>query len=378
MIFFKDFIKADFISRPNRFVVFCKINGKKIKAYLPNPGRLHELFFSGVTLYLEKNDKATRTTKYTVIAVERDNIPIMLHTHRTNDIVEQLLKKGLVPGFGKITSMRREVKQGRSRFDFFIESKSKSTFIEVKSCTLTSKSVAMFPDAVTARGKKHLEELAELSTKSQKGVVLFLINSPSATMFLPDYHTDPDFAETMLKVRNKISIIPLAVKWDKIMSIDLSQLRILKIPWKILEREFRDSGCYFIILKLSKPKIINVGSLGKIKFEKGYYIYTGSAKKNLVKRIKRHRSTGKKTFWHIDYLREKAEFITDLPIRTSDDIECSLARDMKNISVEEVSGFGCSDCKCSSHLFRMKDNPLSNKKFMEVLLYYRLERIVKM
>lgn len=377
MIFINKIIKANFISRPNRFIVICRLNGDNIKAYLPNPGRLRELLFENVILYLERDNKESRKTEYTVIAVERDNFPVMLHTHRTNDIVHHLLEQGVVPGLEKIKIIQREITHGKSRFDFLIQKKNKKIFLEVKSCTLFSSSVAMFPDAVTSRGKRHLEELAELSGTSQKGIVLFLINSTDAEIFLPDFHTDPDFAETMLKVRDKISIIPLTIKWNKNMTIDYSGLRMLNIPWKLLEKEFKDSGCYFIILKLSKQKVINVGSLGEIRFKKGYYIYAGSAKKNLLKRIQRHKSTSKKLFWHIDYIRQEMDFVADLPIRTADDLECSLAKDIRNISNEEISGFGSSDCKCISHLFRMSNNPLSDKSFMEVLLFYRLERLAK-
>ncbi|RMF95199.1 MAG: DNA/RNA nuclease SfsA [Candidatus Schekmanbacteria bacterium] len=378
MTLFKKIIKAKFLSRPNRFLVNCIVDGSKISAYLPNPGRLYELFFVNSTLYLEKNEKRDRKTKYTVVAVERDNSPVMLHTHRTNDIVEYLIKKNLVPKLKNISEIRREVKFGKSRFDFSIMKENKRILLEVKSCTLFSKSVAMFPDAVTERGKRHLEELAAISTKKCKNVVLFLVNAPEAKIFLPDYHTDPNFAETFLKIRGKLSIIPLAIKWNKNMEINESCIRQLKIPWNLLKKEFKDSGCYLIILKSPTDKILSIGRLGKICFKKGYYIYVGSAKKNLLKRIQRHHREKKKLFWHIDYIRKEMDFITDFPVRTSQDLECKLSKEIKKISSGEIIGFGSSDCKCSSHLFYSEGNPLAEPKFMKLLLYYRLERLTTM
>lgn len=94
MNLFGPIIKATFIERPNRFILVCDLDEKRIDTYLPNPGRLWELLFPGVTVYLEKSDKPDRKIPYTVVAVESKGRPIMLHTHKTNDAAERLLEKG--------------------------------------------------------------------------------------------------------------------------------------------------------------------------------------------------------------------------------------------------------------------------------------------
>lgn len=111
----------------------------------------------------------------------------------------------------------------------------------------------------------------------------------------------------------------------------------------------KNSGSYILILKLERDKKIKVGSLGYINFKKGYYFYCGSGKKNLHQRIERHKRKNKKLFWHIDYLREKSEYICAIIFDKL--TECQLAEKLKNITDGSVNNFGCSDCKCNSHLF---------------------------
>ena len=98
MKFFNTLQKAEFLSRPNRFIVFCRLNGRKVKAFLPNPGRLQELLLPGVHLFLEKCASRYRKTAYTAVAVEGRKGPIVLHTHLTNQVARRLIEEGLVPG----------------------------------------------------------------------------------------------------------------------------------------------------------------------------------------------------------------------------------------------------------------------------------------
>ena len=117
MKFFDATYKAGTLSRPNRYTVYCRLGRKKVKAYLPNPGRLWELLLPGATLLLEKARGGERATAYTAVAVPlRHGTPIMLHTHRTNDVAGRLIEAGRVPGLEGVRIVRREVTRGRSRF----------------------------------------------------------------------------------------------------------------------------------------------------------------------------------------------------------------------------------------------------------------------
>ncbi len=376
MRLFNNIESATFLSRPNRFVVECRKDGEVIAAYLPNPGRLSELFLPGVTLYLEKSPNKGRKLPYTAVAVIRDNYPVLLHTHRTNDVAEFLLEGGFVPGLEKARIIKREKTVGRSRFDFFLSRGNKKILLEVKSCTLFTERVAMFPDAVTARGRRHVEELAGLKGKGMEGLVLFIINHPGMEFFIPDFHTDPAFAAALLKAKDSITITPLACSVDSEFRIK-KELRVLPIRWDVVEEHNRDGGAYLCILCLSEDKRVRVGAIGEVDFPKGYYTYVGSALKNLDKRMKRHKKRGEKLFWHIDYLREEAECVAVLPIRTSDDIECELAKSMKGLCSWSVKGFGASDCACKTHLFASRTNPMELRAFHDMLYYFRADRFIE-
>ena len=114
-------------------------------------------------------------------------------------------------------------------------------------------------------------------------------------------------------------------------------------------------GCYCLIIKLNKDTTIKIGKKhGKIDFNKGYYVYVGSAMNSLESRIKRHLSDEKKLHWHVDYLLRKAE-ITDVICNESKrKIECDLSQ-LISLKSEGIEDFGCSDCECESHLYYFKN-----------------------
>ena len=114
-------------------------------------------------------------------------------------------------------------------------------------------------------------------------------------------------------------------------------------------------GCYCLVISLNDEKTIKIGKkLGKITFKKGHYVYVGSAMNSLKARITRHLSDEKKLHWHIDYLLKSAE-ITDVIYNESNrKIECDLSKYLA-AKTTGVEGFGCSDCKCESHLYYFKN-----------------------
>lgn len=366
--------KAIFLKRPNRFVVVCNLNRKTIQAFLPNPGRLWELLLPGAVLYLEKSPQRERKLPYTVVAIEREGRPVMAHTHRTNDLVEHLLREGMIPGLEGTEILKREIRHGNSRFDFLLKRKEEEIYLEVKSCTLFGKKVAMFPDAVTARGRKHVEELARVKDQGKSGVVIFLICWPEASFFMPDYHTDLEFSKTLLAARDRVDFLPVGLELNPDLSLT-SKVRRLEVPWEVLKREVQDRGSYILILKLHAGRTLNIGKFRRLKFEAGYYLYAGSARKNLTQRLERHKRERKKLFWHIDHLRAHAEVHLALPIRASDPLECGLADALKKISDWEIPGFGCSDCSCGSHLYGMRKDPIHTPEFISLLQYFRMDRL---
>lgn len=370
-------LTATFQRRPNRFVVECGLDGKTVAAHLPNPGRLWELLLPGSRVTLVKRGTVSSGgLAYSAVAVEKNGAPVLLHTQTANRVVRYLLETGRVPGLEKSEIVKAEATVGRSRFDFQLRQNGETIYCEVKSCTLFGKAFAMFPDAVTERGKRHLQELAELADRGFSCLVIYLIHWPGARYFLPDFHTDPDFSRVFQEVRGKIRFCPLAVGWSPELQL-LDAVREVEIPWAVLEQEYRNRGGYLLILQLPRDRSLEVGALGNVLFRQGYYIYVGSAKQNLSQRINRHLRKRKRRFWHIDYLREAADHCIALPIRSSVDLEHELAQALDGIAAWHIPGFGASDCSCPTHLFGMAGHPLKNPNFIDFLLHYRMDRLEK-
>jgi len=142
------------------------------------------------------------------------------------------------------------------------------------------------------------------------------------------------------------------------------------------EAEARDRGSYLLVLELNRGRSLAVGGLGRVRFVRGYYVYVGSAMKNLSKRMERHRRLLKKHFWHIDFLRQVCRFHAALAVRASSRLECDLARSVAELAEWHVPGFGSSDCRCPTHLFGMSRDPVATREFQSMLLWYRMERLV--
>ena len=371
-------LPSRFRQRLNRFVVECELDGASVLAHLPNPGRLWELLIPGRTVFLmPRKDTSPGKLSYSAVAVERENIPVFLHTQMANKVVRFLFNSQQVPGFEGAKIVKEEVTIGSSRFDFKLRQGRQDILCEVKSCSLFGGSLAMFPDAVTARGRRHLEELGVLAREGFGCLVIYLIQWPKARYFLPDFHTDPAFSQVFWDVRHYVSCRPLAVSWSSSLQLN-DAVQELSIPWFILEKENQNRGSYMLILYLSQERRIETGGLGEVFFRKGYYIYIGSAKKNLSQRINRHLSKRKSFFWHIDYLRNQADSCIALPIRSQADLEHEIAHGLSQITSWQVPGFGSSDCSCASHLFGMEDHPLHHEGFIQLLLYFRMERLETM
>ena len=374
---FADLIRATFLDRPNRFVIHCATAAGPVTAYLPNPGRLWELLLPGRTVYLvPKPPGGAGVLTHMAVAVEREGIPLLLHTHINNAVAASLLAQRRIPGLEEARVVRAEATVGHSRFDFLLSLHGRPFYLEVKSCTLVSGKIAMFPDAVTARGRRHLEELAALNRGGTPCGVLFLVHWGQARWFLPDYHTDLAFARTFAAVRDELLIRAVSLAWRPDLSL-APEVRAVAIPWETIDREARDSGSYLLLLHLPRAVTIAVGSLGEIAFATGYYLYVGSARIALTRRLERHLRKQTTRHWHIDYLKAHADGATAIPVRASEPLEHLLAAAVAPIADGTVARFGSSDCDCPGHLFHFAANPLKLPAFIDLLLRFRIDRLEK-
>lgn len=373
---FGPLITARFVERPNRFLVVCDVPEKgRLRAFMPNPGRMWELLLPDAELLLAEcpTVQPGRKTRFTVVAVMRDGAPVFLHTSANNAVARALIEARSIPGLGDARVVRSEVTVGRSRFDFLLEEQEHPLYLEVKSCTLFGNGVAMFPDAVTERGRRHLEELARLADEGRRAAVLFLVHTPRVDWFMPDVHTDPAFAETLVAVRDRIWILPVSLDWTRRLTLRGAP-QLLRIPWDHIEARLVDRGAYLLVLRLPRGRVLDVGSLGRTSFLPGYYVYAGSAMRNLAARMARHTRLRKTKRWHIDFLRAAATECLALPIRTPHRIEVPLAEALGALFEPGPAGFGASDSPLDTHLYHSPTHPLDLPSFHAVLERFRMER----
>ena len=195
--------KATFISRPNRFISQCDLNGEGVVAHVKNTGRCRELLIPGATVFLDEPMGRERKTKYDLVVVEKtlsdgSKILVNMDSQAPNEAAEEFVKKRLFPD---AISVRREVTKGKSRFDFCIEEENRTTFLEVKGVTLENDGIASFPDAPTERGVKHIEELIELKSQGYGAAILFVIQMKGISQFGPNDITHKAFGDALRKAK---------------------------------------------------------------------------------------------------------------------------------------------------------------------------------
>ncbi len=197
-------ITATYAERPNRFTVIAYYNSSRVRCYFPNPGRMNELLIPGVEIALDKIDRFSnyaRKTTYEVIAIRLGKRWISIDSRIPNKLVAEALKNKQLREFQSYSRIRQETFFGKNRFDFLLESSNRSCWLEVKSCTLVTDGVAIFPDAPTARGSKHLRGLTEAKKRGYRACIMFVIQREDAKLFTPNLQTDPAFCDTLRTAR---------------------------------------------------------------------------------------------------------------------------------------------------------------------------------
>jgi len=200
-------IAARFVSRPNRFVVRAALRGgRQVEAHLSDPGRLRELLREGARLRLRPAPVgSSRRTRYSVELVhsgDRGGTWVSVNPLRANRLAEPLLSAGRVRGVGRGWPLRREVARGGSRFDFLLVGPGGTPlWVEIKSVTLVEDGVARFPDAPTARGRRHVDELAALTRNGDRAMVLFIVQRVDARYVAPHAEIDPAFTRALEAAR---------------------------------------------------------------------------------------------------------------------------------------------------------------------------------
>lgn len=206
-----DLTEARFIERPNRFLILCQLegesandgyaNGPVVEAHLPDPGRMTELLVPGRRIWLKPSKNPARKTKWTAVLTEVPESRTLVSIDATlpNRLIADALAKESLSELTGWTLDRQEAKIGDSRFDFLLEdADGRKMALEVKSVTLVQGGIGLFPDAVTARGARHVRELADLCRETGwEAAVLFVGQRKDIERIRPATDIDPVFADTL-------------------------------------------------------------------------------------------------------------------------------------------------------------------------------------
>jgi sugar fermentation stimulation protein A len=210
-----EMVKARFLSRSSRFSVLAELADRgggegDLECHLPNPGRLKELLVPGAELLLRPaKNPDRRKTKFDVFAVVADGCGVVVDSRIPNQLMREAFSSGEAPHFSGYRLVRSEPARGNGRLDFLLRGDG-LCLVEVKSCTLVKTGVALFPDAPTERGRRHLMELAGAVEEGYRASVVFVVQREDAIVFMPNDETDPAFGDALREAAGR-GVEPIAL-----------------------------------------------------------------------------------------------------------------------------------------------------------------------
>ena len=200
------FIKVDgeilegfFMERLTRFSALVKLENGIFEVFLPNPGRLKALLYFGAKVVLKKTAHKGRKTAYDLIGVYHEGRKVSIDSRVPNRLVFEALKNKALKEFAEYSIIKLEPFYGHTRFDFLLGNHEELCLLEVKSCTLVRDGIAMFPDAKTERGTRHVMELLKAKKEGYRACMLFIIQRADAHSFSPADDVDKEFGEALMQ-----------------------------------------------------------------------------------------------------------------------------------------------------------------------------------
>lgn len=204
MVTYKNIIEGKFLNRPNRFIGHVLINEKEEVAHVRNTGRCKEILLPSAKVLLEDHQNNPKSkTKYSLISVYKQDMLINIDSQVPNQVVYQAILKDKIKGLNNIVSVKKEATFNKSRFDIYFENEKEKGYMEIKGVTLEEDGIAMFPDAPTLRGKKHLQDLIQAKKQGYRAIVFFLIQMKGPKLFKINKKRDPAFYEAIKEAKEK-------------------------------------------------------------------------------------------------------------------------------------------------------------------------------
>lgn len=195
---YSNIVPARFISRPNRFIANVEIEGQNRIAHVKNTGRCKELLIPGTQVFLQHCESTVRKTAYDLIAVKKGGQVVNIDSQTPNMLFGEWAQKTW-PG----AQMKREVFYKDSRFDWVIKDGDRIIYTEVKGVTLEENGLALFPDAPTLRGLKHIHGLIDAVQNGHGACLFFVIQMENVTAFSPNRSTQPEFADALRQAEKR-------------------------------------------------------------------------------------------------------------------------------------------------------------------------------
>lgn len=189
-------IEAKLLERPNRFLGVVDIDGREELCFIPNPGRMHELMVPNAGVYLLEKRGEHRKTRYDMVLVDYGDIMVGVDSRLPNTLLAEAVNAGRLNDFRGYTVERTEPVFHDSRLDLVLSDGQERVMVETKSCTLVEDGVALFPDAPTERGARHMRTLVK-ALETGRSAAVFVIQRGDASEFRPNDGTDPEFGEAL-------------------------------------------------------------------------------------------------------------------------------------------------------------------------------------
>lgn len=213
----KPFVKGSIISRPTRFTILAKMDWGDEKIYLPNPGKLSTVLGTGREILCLPKEGTHRKTRFNAFAINLDKFHVTVDSNFVNTLFQGIIEKRTLKRFETFNIAFKEKNiTGYGRIDFVLtDSRGRTAYVEVKSCTHVEEGIAKFPDRPTERGRRHLKALSEMTSAGLLTYVVFIVQRPDAKMFRPFKEVDPEFAVILKEANSKgVHIVAMTTEFN--------------------------------------------------------------------------------------------------------------------------------------------------------------------
>jgi sugar fermentation stimulation protein A len=208
---FPQLVEATFLERPNRFLLWADVGGRRVAVASCDPGRLEGILRPGTPLLIAPESSPARKTAYSAVLAQVGRRWVSLRPALANRIVQFALARRAIGALRGAKIVAREVVRGGSRLDFLLDHRGAPLLLEVKSAAVVERGRALFPDAPTVRGVRHVVALMDAARNGEKAALLMVVQRDDATSFAPFTERDPAFAR-VLREASRSGVLLLAYR----------------------------------------------------------------------------------------------------------------------------------------------------------------------